>query len=61
MAKLKREALLHFLDTGMNPHYYSSGTTAVTPSWEVIGTDIEDMSVELNHDTESIKNILGQT
>ena len=61
MAKLKREALIHFLDTGMNPHYYSSGTTAVTPAWEVIGEDIEDMSVELNHDIESIKNILGQT
>lgn len=61
MAKLKREALLHFIDTGMHPHYYSSGTTAVTPAWEVIGEDIEDMAVELNHDTESIKNILGQT
>lgn len=60
MAKLAREALAHYLDTGMHPTYMSSGS-AVTPSWEIIGDDIEDMSMELNPDTDTFKNILGQT
>lgn len=61
MPKFKREYLVHYLDSGMHPHYYSSGTTAVTPAWQVIGEDIEDMSVDLGSDIEVIKNILGQT
>ena len=52
--KLNREALAHYLDTtfGKDP------TTAI---WEILGDDIEDMSVEMNPDTETMKNILGQT
>ena len=44
--KLEREALAHFLDT----------------SWgkEIIGEDIDDMSVDLNPDIEKKKNILGK-
>ena len=54
MAKLNREALAHYLD-------YSFGLKAVSATWEIIGDDIEEMSVELNPDTETLKNILGQT
>lgn len=32
-----------------------------TPAWYLIGKDIEDMSTELNPDTESVKNILDET
>lgn len=52
--KLNREALAHYLD-------YSFGNQVSTATWELIGDDIEDMSVELNPDTETLKNILGQT
>lgn len=54
MAKLTREALAHFLDTS----FQKDPTKAV---WEILGDDIEEMSVELNPDTEPFKNILGQT
>ena len=54
MAKLNREALAHYLD-------YSFGNTASSATWEIIGDDIEEMSVEMNPDRESFKNILGQT
>lgn len=53
MAKLNREALAHYIDTKF-------GATG-GPSWEIIGADIEEMSVEMNPDIESFKNILGQT
>lgn len=55
--KLNREALMHFIDTEMG----KTVSAAATAKWEVIGDDIEDMSVELNSDTETMKNILGQT
>lgn len=54
MSKLNREALAHYLDT-------SFGLDASKAEWEIIGDDIEEMSVEMNPDTESLKNILGQT
>ena len=54
MAKLNREALAHYLD-------YSFGGEAESATWEIIGDDIEEMSVEMNPDTETLKNILGQT
>ena len=31
------------------------------PNWFLVGKDIEEMSVELNPDTETKKNILGET
>ena len=55
--KLEREALAHYLDTAFN----TKVADAAKADFEIIGDDIEDMSVELNSDTEQIKNILGQT
>ena len=54
MGKLEREALAHYLDTTwkMKPD---------TAECEVLGDDIEEMSVELNPDTEQKKTILGKT
>lgn len=52
MAKLKRSALLHYIDSTFG---------GSTPAWSVIGKDVEDMSVELNPETETAKNILDET
>lgn len=52
MGKLKRQALLHYIDAS-----FGSGT----PKWFLIGKDIDSMSVELSPDTETKKNILGET
>lgn len=52
--KLERAALAHYLD-------YSFKGAAETATWEILGDDIEEMSVELNPDTETKKTILGQT
>lgn len=51
--KLEREALRHYLD-------YTFKGEVKSASWEVLGDDIEEMSVELNPDTEQKKNILGK-
>ena len=53
MAKLARKALAHYIDGSLG----GSGS----PKWYLIGKDIDDMSVELNPDTESTENILGET
>lgn len=50
--KLAREALMHYIDSS-----FGTGTA----KWFLIGKDIDDMSVELNPDTETTKNILGET
>ncbi len=55
--KLEREALGHYLDTKFNKKV----SEAASAEFEIIGDDIEEMSVELNADTEQVKNILGQT
>lgn len=52
--KLEREALMHYLDASFK-------NEPATAEWEVLGDDIEEMSVELNPDTEQKKNILGKT
>lgn len=52
MGKLKRSALLHYVDEKMG------GTGS--PSWYLIGKDVEDMSVELNPQTETFRNILDE-
>lgn len=57
MAKLKREALAQYLDSAWNKKV-ADVSKAV---FEILGDDIEDMSVEMNADTSQIKNILGQT
>lgn len=51
--KLKRSCLAHYLDSKFG------GTGS--PVWFLIGKDIEDMSVELNPETETVKNILDET
>lgn len=57
MSKLNREALGHYLDSAWNKKV----ADASKASWEILGEDIEDMSVEMNPDTSQMKNILGQT
>ena len=52
MAKLNRSALIHFINAT------PSGQSA---SWFKIGKDVEDMSVELNPEIETEKNILDET
>lgn len=52
IGKLKRSYLLHFIDATFGGQ---------TPSWFLIGKDISDMSVELNPDTSTVKNILDET
>lgn len=52
VGKLKRSYLLHFIDATFGGQ---------TPEWFLIGKDIEDMSVELNPDTTTVKNILDET
>lgn len=48
MAKLKRNAYMQFCSF--------DGT-----DWEVLGVDNDDLSKELNPDTETSKNVLGET
>lgn len=52
-SKLKREAHLFYIDTSFD-------VSSDSPSWYRVGKDVEDMSIELNPDTETIKNILGE-
>ena len=56
MGKLNREALAHYLDTAWNKKV-ADASKAV---FEILGEDIEEMSVEMNPETEQRKNILGQ-
>ncbi len=55
--KLKREALAHYLDSKWNKKVADADKAI----FEILGDDIEDMSVEMNPDTTQMKNILGQT
>lgn len=50
--KLTRGAHLFYIDTS-----FGTGTT----SWYLVGKDIEEMSVDLGADTETVKNILDET
>lgn len=50
--KLTRSQLLHYVDADM-------GKT--TPSWFLVGKDIEDMSVDLGVSVDVTENILGET
>lgn len=52
LGKLERKAYMTFLDATFG---------GAQPKWFLVGKDIEDMSVELNPDTETTKNILGET
>ena len=57
MGKLNREALAHYLDTTFNKKVANVSEA----TFEIIGADIEEMSVEMNSDVSQVKNILGQT
>lgn len=50
--KLERKALAHYLDSNFGKE---------APAWFLIGSDLEELSVELNPDIESVENILGET
>ena len=52
IGKLKRSHLLHYIDANFG---------VGTPNWFRIGKDIEDMSVNLNAETETKKNIWDET
>lgn len=54
--KLKREALAHYIGTS-----FDVKTAATSETWFRLGKDIEELSIELNPDTETTKNILGET
>ena len=54
MPKLNREALAQYINSEFKRNIESA-------KWAIIGEDIEEMSVEMNPDMETTKNILGQT
>ena len=54
VAKIERKYMAHYLDTAN-----LATTTATTASWYRIGEDLEEYNVEMNPDTELVKNILG--
>lgn len=55
MSKLQRGALIHYLQDTFQT------TLLSTQSWFKIGKHVADMSVNLNPDTETVKNILDET
>ena len=50
--KIERKYMAHYIDTSFGGE---------TPNWYRIGEDLEEYNVELNPDTELVKNILGST
>ena len=55
-AKIERKYMAHYIDTAN-----LGTTTATSASYYRIGEDLEEYNVELNPDTELVKNILGST
>lgn len=54
VGKLERSALVHYLDTTFD-------TAAESHDWFKIGKDVADMSIGLNPQTETVKNIWDET
>lgn len=54
---LNREAMASYVDSA----FTKTVSGVASAKWELLGADIEEMTVELNPDTETLKNILGQT
>ena len=52
--KIDRKYMAHYIDAG-------SLCGGVTPKYERLGKDLEEYNVELNPDTETSKNILGES
>ena len=57
LGKLKRSALLHYIETSFN----TSNGIPSTPAWFLIGKHVSDMAINMNADTETLKNILDET
>lgn len=55
--QLKRSALLHYV----NANFDTVDTQQSPASWFLIGKHVSDMSIEMNPDTETVKNILDET
>lgn len=55
--KLDRADFQSYLDTAWNRKVADAGKA----EWEVLGDDIEEMTVEMNSETDQKQNILGQT
>lgn len=53
--KIERKYMAHYLDTAN----FNNGSD--TPSWYRVGEDLEEYNIDLNPDTELVKNILGTT
>lgn len=51
--KIDRKYMAHMIDSGSLCHGEAEG-------WELLGEDLEEYNIELNPETESAKNILGQ-
>lgn len=49
--KIARKYMAHFIDATFG---------GVSPTWERLGKDLEEYNVEMNPDTESVTNILGE-
>lgn len=54
MARLERAALAHYLDS-------TFGTSPTTAAWFKIGVDNEDLTVSMNSDISTIKNVWGES
>lgn len=50
--KIERKYMAHFLDSSFGK---------LTPNWVRLGKDLEEFSIDLSPDTETSKNILGET
>ena len=57
VGKIERKYMAHFIDTA----FITDATSTASPSWYRLGEDLEEYNVELNPDTEVVKNILGTT
>ena len=52
--KIDRKYMAHYIDAG-------SLNGGLTPKYERLGKDLEEYNIELNPDTETSKNILGES
>ena len=54
---IERKLMAHYIDAGFG----GDGGGSYTPSYVRLGKDLEEFNVELNPDTETSKNILGES
>lgn len=54
---IERKLMAHYIDAGFG----GDGGGSYTPSYVRLGKDLEEYNVELNPDTETSKNILGES